>query len=125
MDNKTDKTVETEVKETQEVTNEKKLTQRDFLNGFVDWVDNNKLKLVCIIGIVVGIVFIITGYNMEVTSSYILFPHEYVGGDAYNYIIEASIRGGKIGAQMITKALYICTGTLVTLISFINYFKKQ
>lgn len=37
---------------------------------------------------------------------------EYVGGDAYNYIIGASLVAGKIAGIMTTKAVFIVGGTL-------------
>lgn len=37
---------------------------------------------------------------------------EYVGGDAYNYIIGASLVAGKISGTMTTKAVFIVGGTL-------------
>ena len=42
---------------------------------------------------------------------------EYVGGDAYNYIMEASLRGGEIAAATISRAIYICVGSVLALIS--------
>lgn len=37
---------------------------------------------------------------------------EYVGGDAYNYIIGASLVAGKLSGAMTSKAIYIVGGTL-------------
>jgi len=37
---------------------------------------------------------------------------EYVGGDAYNYIIGASLVAGKISGAMTTKAIFVVSGTL-------------
>ena len=37
---------------------------------------------------------------------------EYVGGDAYNYIIGATLVAGKISGTMITKAIFVVGGTL-------------
>lgn len=38
---------------------------------------------------------------------------EYVGGDAYNYIIGASLVSGKISGAMTTKAIYISAGLII------------
>ena len=38
---------------------------------------------------------------------------EYVGGDAYNIMIEASLRGGTISGRMISKAIYEVGGIIV------------
>ena len=49
------------------------------------------------------------GYNFDDQYSSI---DEYVGGDAYNYIIGASLVAGKISGTMTTKAILSVGGTL-------------
>ena len=39
---------------------------------------------------------------------------EYVGGDAYNFIIGATLVGSMITGSMVTKALYISSGVIVS-----------
>lgn len=46
---------------------------------------------------------------------------EYVGGDAYNYIIGASIVSGKIVAAKIEKAIYISFGLLIIALGLILF----
>lgn len=70
-------------------------------------------KTIAIAGIIIGIIFILVGFNLGDVSSYIYSPEQYVGGDAYNYIIEASLRGGRIAGS----AVYLVGGVVTTLIS--------
>lgn len=48
---------------------------------------------------------------------------EYVGGDAYNYIIGANIVGAKITGFIIAKAIFIAVGVLLFCIGIINLSK--
>ncbi len=75
----------------------------------------NSRDYVKIFLIIVGIILIILGINFEVPSREfnIYKITEYVGGDAFNGIIEASIRGGEIAGAMITKAICICSGFII------------
>ena len=80
-------------------------------------MENKKSKnidIIKIILIIVGGVLLISGLLYSVTSRVFSFSsiEEYVGGDAYNAIIESSIRGGEIAGAMICKTLYICTGVI-------------
>ena len=52
---------------------------------------------------------------------------EYVGGDAYNFIIGASLVAGRISGTMTTKAIMIVSGVLcVTLgLTLMLYFKNR
>lgn len=82
-----------------------------------------KRNIISFILIVFGAIVIIGGQN---TYGYyepdrtIISPKKYVGGDAYNYIMEASIKGGEIsGARAAnasletTEAIYFCTGFII------------
>ena len=83
--------------------------------------------------IVLGIILIVLGIiiripSKELTTYKILEGEysvidEYVGGDAYNYIIGASLVAGTIAAAKISKALFIAVGVLVMCIGLIanNY----
>ena len=70
-------------------------------------------------GILLGSVLLIYGFKLEVPSAIMQFGEvpEYVGGDAYNYIMEASLRGGENAAATISRAIYICVGSVLALIS--------
>lgn len=74
-------------------------------------------KNIAIIGIVVGIIFIILGIMTKIPGDYIYNLTEYVGGDAYNYIIESSIRAGKISGAMTQRAVYIAVGVMMTFLA--------
>lgn len=69
-----------------------------------------------IVLIIVGIILIMYGFLYEIPSRIFSFDEivKYVGGDAYNAIIESSIRGGEIAGAMITKTLCVCTGLIIT-----------
>lgn len=89
-------------------------------------------KKASIIPITMGIVLIaigvmikipgnaLTSYNYlngEETSSYAMDNKystidEYVGGDAYNYIIGASLVAGKTSGAMVSRAIYIASGMI-------------
>ena len=46
-------------------------------------------------------------------------PHKYIGGDAYNYQIEASLLAGDIAAAKITKSLFLISGIMTFIGSLI------
>lgn len=57
------------------------------------------------------------GLNGEKTEYYVFDDtyssiDEYVGGDAYNYIIGASLVAGKISGTMTTKAIFVVGGAI-------------
>lgn len=87
-------------------------------------------KRFSIIGIVLSIILVIIGIfqktpNREIEiweeNSY----EEYVGGDAYNIQIEASIRGGEIAGAKAAKATYISSGCILFVLSGLNLYKQQ
>ena len=83
--------------------------------------------------IVLGVILIVLGIVIRIPSkeltTYKLLEgeysviDEYVGGDAYNYIIGASLVAGNIAAAKISKAIFIAVGVLVMCIGLIanNY----
>ena len=69
---------------------------------------------------------ILDGKKSENGKYYFSTIEEYVGGDAYNYIIGASLIGGKIAGVMSMKSIFIVGGLLiacVALVQLINTFK--
>ena len=80
-----------------------------------------------IIGIIVGAILIIMSLTVEVPSKKIDTGFlgyggdytEYVGGDAYNFQIEASLRGGQIAGARAEKAIYLTGGLMVLVGSLI------
>ena len=79
---------------------------------------------VSVIGIIIAVILFIAGIFTEVPSK-LIEPYnltdngyeEYVGGDAYNYQIEASLRGGVIAGTKTQKAIYISMSCLILIIS--------
>lgn len=73
----------------------------------------------------VGLALFIVGLAIEVpgdklTTYYVLadeseysYIKEYVNGDAYNYIIGASLVGGRIAGVLAQKAIFIAIGLLI------------
>ncbi len=86
-------------------------------------------KLVGIVILLAGVAMLIVGLTLTVPGTYLTSYtelegveidgdtastiREYVGGDAYNYIIGASLVGAKISGVMIAKAVYTAIGTLI------------
>lgn len=89
--------------------------------SYISWfITRNIISFMLII---FGAVVIINGqqtYSYIEPSRYILSPEKYVGGDAYNYIMEASLKGGEISGTRAanatfnaTEAIYYCTGYII------------
>jgi hypothetical protein len=99
-------------------------------------VPSDMLKAFVWLGIAAGIVLIVMAFMLEkpsrdISTSYDgdrswidrrLYsgpsgwqtpPKKYVGGDAYNYQIEASLRGGEIAGAMVAKAVYLTGGLIL------------
>ena len=74
-----------------------------------------------------GLIIYFYGTSVSIPSSTFSFSSikEYVGGDAYNAIIEASIRGGRIAGAKTEAALFQCTGLLMTAISLLKLNIKK
>lgn len=85
-------------------------------------------KAAAITGLVLATVFLILGIASVTPDKYIKSwgdgkMYEYVGGDAYNYIIEAALRGGEISGAKTARAVYFsAAGILLVLsLSFLAY----
>lgn len=80
---------------------------------------------------IVGIIIIIAGFilllhNTNIPSDIFYFSSikTYVGGDAYNAMIEASIRGGKIAGAMAESAIYKVSGIITMCLGAITIAKS-
>ena len=76
-------------------------------------------NIIPVLFLVIGLLMFVDGMDLGVPSDY-LYPFdvtEYVGGDAYNYIIEASLRGGRIAAAEISKCINVSIGLLIACVS--------
>lgn len=71
---------------------------------------------------IIGIIMIIVGFGITKPSDYISYSTatKYVGGDAYNYMIESAIRSGKITSAEISETIYYCAGTLIICMSVLK-----
>lgn len=74
-----------------------------------------------IVGMIAGIILVIIGLSVMVNapSSYIFNPEKYIQGDAYNFQIEASIKGGQIAGAMTAGSIYLTGGLILFFGSFI------
>lgn len=61
----------------------------------------------------------LTTYSILKDSGYSVIE-EYVGGDAYNYIIGAALVAGEIAGAMIQKAVFISIGLLIVCIGMLK-----
>lgn len=80
----------------------------------------NKISIsVIVIGAILFIVGLFTQIPSKELTTYELLDdkysviEEYVGGDAYNYIIGASLVGGEIAGAKTQKTVFISTGLLI------------
>lgn len=86
---------------------------------------------------ILGLLLFIVGLSLKVPgtdlTTYSLLDgtenyssiREYVGGDAYNYIIGASLVAGKIAGKIAMKSVFIATGLVIFTIGLIAYSGLQ
>lgn len=79
-------------------------------------------KAAGIVGIILSVVFLVMGFISNAPDKYIKSygdnkMYEYVGGDAYNYIIEAALRGGEISSAKTSRAIYFGAAGILLVIS--------
>ncbi|MDD7662994.1 MAG: hypothetical protein PUJ39_09415 [Eubacteriales bacterium] len=95
-------------------------------------------KLVGTVILLAGVALLIVGLTLQVPGTYLTTYasldgaaidgdtassiREYVGGDAYNYIIGASLVGAKISGLIMAKAVYTAAGVLVICLGLICLF---
>ncbi len=79
-----------------------------------------------VICLIVGLVFPMPDEHLSTfvaANSSSFHVEEYVGGDAYNYIIGACILGGHVAGAMATKSIFVAVGlVLVCLGCFLLVF---
>lgn len=78
-------------------------------------------SILSILMLIIGGLLLLKGLSYEIPSrEFNTYETEkYVGGDAYNYTIEASIRGGEIAGTTMAKSIYICSGIVIMSIALI------
>lgn len=74
------------------------------------------------VGLILVVVFLILGFASTTPDKYIKSygdgkMYEYVGGDAYNFIIEASLRGGEIAGAKTSRAIYFSAAGIILVLS--------
>lgn len=79
-------------------------------------------KAAGITGFILAALFLILGFCTNTPDKYIKSygegkMYEYVGGDAYNFIIEASLRGGEIAGAKTAKAIYFGVAGIIAVLS--------
>ncbi len=89
------------------------------------------MKTACVFGIIAAIAMIIFGIAFPVPEKRLDFSYynedwfgdggTYVGGDAYNYQMEASLRAGWVSGVLSLKTFAICAGTVLF---FVSIFEK-
>lgn len=84
-------------------------------------------KAVPLVCLAIGFILFVVGLSVDIPSDYISSygMTEYVGGDAYNFIIEASLRGGRIAAALISKCIYISVGLLISCMSVLKIYASE
>ena len=86
-------------------------------------------KAAGVVGIILTIVFLTLGVVSATPDKYIKSygegkMYEYVGGDAYNFMIEASLRGGEISGAKAARAIYFATAGILLVLS-ISFLSKD
>lgn len=93
--------------------------------GYLTKSSNNILMfIVGIIIVIVGIAMLSHNVNVPLDTFSFSSIKEYVGGDAYNAMIEASIRGGKISGAMAESAIYKVAGIITVCLGAITIAKS-
>lgn len=79
-------------------------------------------------GIIFGAILLISGFATTIPDRELQSISRvgegtpaYVGGDAYNFIIESSIRGGEIAGARMARAVYISSGVLAIIVGTIVF----
>ena len=89
-------------------------------------------KFVGIVGLLVAIALLVAGFCIAVPDNYIPSwkdldqggMEEYVGGDAYNFIIEAGLRGGEIAGATISKAVCFAASGIALILALYAFCGK-
>ena len=81
-------------------------------------------KVMLFLGIVASVVLIIVGCSIDIPSKQIPWLHgdeAYVGGDAYNYIIESNFRSSDIQTKSIQKTVCIVSSVMLFFVCLNGY----
>jgi len=88
------------------------------------------MKKMSIAGICLAAVLLVLGATVRIPDKYIRSygdgkMYEYVGGDAYNYITEAALRGGEISGAYTKRAVYLSSGVILLALSLFGMAYAQ
>lgn len=99
----------------------------DFLKKIPGWVATPwkyiyrfRRLIICVIGLIVAACLLGAAQDVSIPGKYISSYGgytEYVGGDAYNFIIEACLRGGQISGAKAQQAIYYAASAIVFMMS--------
>jgi len=84
---------------------------------------NKTLKLfVSVIGVIASISLIIASTGLQAPGRMMMSSdvHRYVGGDAYNFIMESNLRAADIIVAELVSAIYLIGGLIMLLISLLG-----
>lgn len=95
--------------------------------------ENMKKELIILLGLCLCIVFFAAAFCIKIPEYELgrigfigdYDVKEYVGGDAYNYMIEASLRGGKIAGAMISKTICFAVSGIFLFLTAIYYERNS
>ncbi len=88
------------------------------------------MKKIGLIGVVLSMALIIFGIAFPMPEKHLYVSsyayrsdwtgngEEYVGGDAYNYQMEASLKAGWVSGVVTMKTICICSGVLILFLTF-------
>lgn len=79
------------------------------------------------VGIILAIIFLSTAAGISIPGDYISYfgMEEYVGGDAYNYIIAANIRGSEIISATLQQSIYYAAAAILFVISLFQFVPEK
>lgn len=86
--------------------------------------NNAFMFIIGLIIVIVGVVLLSHDANIPSDTFYFSSVKSYVGGDAYNAMIEASIRGGKIAGAMAESSIYKVAGIITMCLGAITIAKS-
>ena len=79
--------------------------------------------VILLVGIIISVIFVTIGAKTEIPKREIDVGYEqsYVGGDAYNYIIESNVLASEITSAELKKTIYISVGSILFMMSIIGF----
>lgn len=87
-------------------------------------------KLAGAVALILAVVFAYLAYTTVIPDKYISTygadkMFEYVGGDAYNYITEAALRGGEISGAYAQRAIFYAASAILWVLGLLGLASKE